>query len=69
MSYYKSPEVMYARRAENFKKTADRHWAMAKNGEGGGHYGQARICYAHAAENQRRAENAKNTSAGWDKGK
>lgn len=65
MAYYKSPEEMFAKRAENAKRAGDRHWAMAKNGEGNVHYGQARNCYNQATANQARAEQARDAGATW----
>ena len=69
MAYYNSPEEMFAKRAENAKREGDRHWAMAKNGEGDFHYGKAKTCYEQAAANQVRAEQAKATGAAWGKKK
>ena len=69
MSYYNSPEEMFAKRAEKYKREGDRQWAMAKNGEGDYHYGKAKVCYNQAAENQARAENARATGATWSKKK
>ena len=65
MAYYKTPEEMYRKRAENSKHQGNRHWAMAKSGEGTHHYGQAKSCYKSAAENQRRATETKKAGATW----
>lgn len=59
MSFYQSPADMYASRADRFKRDGDQHWAMAKNGEGGFHYGKARFCYEQAAVNRAKAEQAR----------
>ena len=67
MAYYNSPADMYEKRTENFKKSGDRHWAMAKRGEGNHHYGQAKACYAQAQINQAKAAQAKSTGASWKK--
>ena len=69
MAYYSSPEEMFAKRAERYKHDGDRHWAMAKNGEGSFHYGKAKSCYGQAASNKAKAENAKATGAIWGKRK
>lgn len=69
MAYYNSPEEMFAKRAEKYKREGGRQWAMAKNGEGDYHYGKAKTCYRQAAENQARAENAKAIGATWGKKK
>ena len=37
MGFYRSPGDMFASRADRFKRDGDRHWAMAKNGDGGYH--------------------------------
>lgn len=63
MSYYSSPEAMFASRADRFQRDGDRHWAMAKSGGGDYHYGKARFCYEQAAANRARAEQARNTGA------
>ncbi|MEE1314504.1 MAG: hypothetical protein UHS49_01900 [Faecalimonas sp.] len=55
MGYYKNPEEMYSCRAKNFKRDGDRHWAQAKNGEGGYHYGKARFCYEQSEINREKA--------------
>ena len=55
MAFYKSPADMYSARADRFKRDGDRHWAMAKQGQGDFHYGKAKTCYARAAENVVRA--------------
>lgn len=55
MAFYKSPADMYSARADRFKRDGDRHWAMAKQGQGDFHYGKAKTCYAMAAENVVRA--------------
>ena len=67
MGYYSSPEEMYRKRAENAKKSADRHWAMAKSGEGAYHYGQAKKGYDYASENQAKASAAKASGSTWKK--
>jgi hypothetical protein len=69
MAYYNSPEEMFAKRAEKYKCAGDRHWAMAKNGEGDHHYGKAKTCYDQAAKNRERADNARATGATWSKKK
>lgn len=63
MSYYQSPAHMFQSRADRFKRDGDRHWAMAKNGEGDYHYGKARTCYDQAAANQAKANHARSTGA------
>ncbi len=67
MAYYKSPEDMFRRRADNAQKAGNRHWAMAKNGEGDHHYGQAKKCYDSASENRKRAVEAKAKNATFKK--
>ena len=67
MAYYKSPEDMFSRRAKQAKASADRHWAMAKNGQGGYHYTQARDSYDYAAVNQAQANKAKESGATFSK--
>lgn len=69
MAYYNSPEEMFAKRAEKYKREGGRQWAMAKNGEGDYHYGKAKTCYRQAAENQARVKNAKAIGATWGKKK
>lgn len=65
MAYYKTPADMYEKRAENSKRMGDRHWAMAKNGEGDYHYGKAREYYRGAKENAKRAEQARQGKNKW----
>ncbi len=67
MAFYKSPEDMYSSRARRFKRDGDRHWAMAKNGQGGHHYAQARFCYEQAQKNNAKAEHARATGASFRK--
>ncbi|MBR4863278.1 MAG: hypothetical protein IKU07_01775 [Oscillospiraceae bacterium] len=67
MAYYSTPEEMYTKRAEKYKREADRQWAMAKNGEGDYHYGKAKARYRQASENQAKAAAAKAAGATWDK--
>ena len=69
MAYYSTPEEMFAKRAENYKREGDRHWAMAKNGEGDYHYGKAKTCYKQEAQNRAKADNARATGATWGKKK
>lgn len=59
MGVYKNPEEMYAARADRFKRDADRHYAQAKAGDGGFHYTKAKAAYERAADNQRKAEQAR----------
>lgn len=59
MAFYKNPEEMYTSRANRCQREADRHWAKAKNGEGGYHYSKARAYYAAAAAYRERAAAAK----------
>lgn len=63
MGYYKNPEEMFSAKAAKFQKEGNRHWAMAKNGLGNHHYGQARSCYKQAAINQAKAERARTIGA------
>ena len=63
MAFYKSPADMYSARADRFKRDGDRHWAMAKQGQGDFHYGKAKTCYARADENIVRA--SKSSTAPW----
>lgn len=63
MGFYQSPADMYASRANRFKRDGDRHWAMAKGGEGGFHYGKARFCYEQAAVNRAKEERARASGA------
>ena len=67
MAYYATPADMYEKRAENFQNSADRHWAMAKNGEGDYHYGKAKSFYAIAESNREKAEQARADGATWGK--
>ena len=59
MSFYKSHYEMYTARADRFKRDGDRHWAMAKNGQGNYHYGKAKACYSRAEENVLKAKRVK----------
>lgn len=63
MGFYKTPADMYASRADRFKRDADRHWALAKNGYGDYHYGKAKLCYEQARVNHAKAEKAIRTGA------
>lgn len=63
MSFYNSPEDMYTSRANRFQKDGNRHWAMAKQGQGDFHYGKAKFCYDQAAVNRERAEHARTSGA------
>ena len=63
MGFYRSPGDMFASRADRFKRDGDRHWAMAKNGDGGYHYGKAKFCYEQSAVNRGKAERAYQTGA------
>lgn len=65
MGYYKTPEEMFDARSEYCKRDGDRHWAMAKNGRGGVHYSKARDCYNQAAENKRKAKQARAAGASF----
>ena len=67
MGFYSSPEEMYKARASRYKKEGDRHWAMAKQGEGGFHYSKARACYEQERINQAKAERSKQTGATFRK--
>ncbi len=62
MAFFKNPEEMFSSRAEKSKKSADEHWAKAKNGEGGEHYTYARNAYADAERNQAQSQKAKGKS-------
>ena len=53
MAFFKSPEEMYTARAKSFRSSADRHWSMAKSGQGGFHYAAARKDYEAAEQNVR----------------
>lgn len=68
MGYYKSPEDMFASRADRFKRDGDRHWGMPKSGNGDYHYGKARICYEQATTNKAKSEQARATGATFHKG-
>ena len=59
MSFYKDPEEMYRARSNRFKRDGDRHWALAKNGEGDYHYGKAKWCYDEAKRNESKANESK----------
>lgn len=63
MCFYQSLADMYASRSDRFQRDGDRHWAMAKSGEGGFHYEKARFCYEQAAVNRSRAEQARASGA------
>lgn len=65
MAYYKTPAEMFSKRAEQAKKDGDLHWAMAKNGEGNHHYGQAFKRYHHSAVNRAKSAHAKAINATW----
>ena len=67
MAYYDSPADMYEKKAQSFKNSADRHWAMAKNGEGDYHYGKAKTFYSRAEASQAKAEQARASGATWSK--
>lgn len=67
MGFYSSPEEMYRRRADRFKRDGDLHWAKAKSGSGDFHYGKAKVCYGQARENLEKAEKAKATNATFKK--
>jgi len=67
MSFYKDVEAMYNARAKRFKEDADRHWAMAKSGEGDYHYAKAKECYKEAKKNKMKAEESKGKSFGKKK--
>ena len=62
MSFYKDVEEMYNARAKRFKEDADRHWAMAKSGEGDYHYAKAKEFYNEAEKNRMKAEESKGKS-------
>ena len=67
MGFYQSPAHMYESRAAQFKRDADRHWAMAKSGEHPAHYAKARFCYEQAAANSAKAEQARAANATFGK--
>lgn len=67
MAFYTDPEAMYRARAARFKREGDFHWAMAKQGQGGHHYGQARLCYAQVAQNTAKGDLARDNHATWKK--
>lgn len=69
MGFYKNPGDMFSARANRFKRDGDRHWAMAKGGEGNFHYGKARFCYEQAKVNRAKADNARATGATFHKGR
>lgn len=69
MAYYKTPADMYEKKAQGFENSANRHWAMAKNGEGDYHYGKAKKFYAIAETNRAKAEQAKASGTTWNKNK
>ena len=51
----KSKET-YLKVAETFKKKADKEWAMAKSGDGGHHYDNAKRGYATAEKARKKAD-------------
>lgn len=59
MIYYTSKAEMYSARANRFKRDGDRHWALARNGDGNYHYGKSKICYEQSKANHVRAEQAR----------
>ena len=59
MLFYKNPEEMYKARAKRFKEDGDRHWAMAKSGNGKFHYGKAKKCYDESKRNEDKAREVK----------
>lgn len=67
MAFYKDPEAMFTAIADRFKRDGDYHWAKAKSGESGAHYGKAKKCYAEAEKNRQKAENARKTNATFRK--
>ena len=62
MSFYKDVEDMYNARAKRFKEDADRHWAMAKSGEGDYHYSKAKEFYEEAKKNRIKPEQSRGNS-------
>lgn len=62
MAFYKNPEEMYKARAKRFKEDGDRHWAMAKSGEGNFHYHKAKKCYDEEKYNKDKAKESKSRS-------
>lgn len=50
-------EETYAKVAATFKKKADKAWAMAKAGDGGHHYGNAKRGYETAEKANKKAGN------------
>lgn len=56
MACYKDPGAVCRTRAARLKREGDYHWAMAKQGQGDHHYGQARRCYAQIAQNIAKGE-------------
>ena len=62
MAFYKNPEEMYKARSKRFENDGNRHWALAKSGEGDFHYGKAEKCYEEAKRNAAKAEAAKGKS-------
>lgn len=69
MAFFKSPEEMYTARAKSFRSSADRHWSMAKSGQGGFHYAAARKDYEAAEHNEACAKRAHDTNATFAKHK
>ena len=62
MAFYKNPEEMYKARAKRFKADGDKHWAMAKSGEGNFHYRKAKKCYEEEKYNEDKAKESKGRS-------
>lgn len=62
MSFYKDKSDMFSQRAKRAKQAGDKEWAMAKNGEGDFHYGNAKNNYARAEEYKKKAEKYKGES-------
>ena len=69
MAFFKSPEEMYTARTKSFRSSADRHWSMAKSGQGGFHYAAARKDYEAAEHNEACAKRAHDTNATFAKHK
>lgn len=63
MSVYQTPADMFSARAARFQRDGNRHWAMAKSGEGDFHYGKARFCYEQSRVNAAKAAHAAATGA------
>ncbi len=62
MAFYKNPEEMFKARSERYKKAGEQHYAKAKNGEGGGHYGLAKKNYEKAKAEEEKRKEAKGKS-------